>query len=239
VIKNLRKMKNFADYKILKSIIIALLALFTVLLNSFGQTDAYCYPSGAEQSTGRVDIYGKYDDVISVGNGSLGQNIRGWATFDVSDIPNNATIMALELRIRVQVASTSSNHDIDFGRLTLWPNQNTGSDVRNDIDNGTCYDCSLSSEGTSTGYKYITLNSSAISYFQNNSLDWNWFGVGMREYEENDDDCEIYGHSNSTYKPRLKVTYCLIPGTASISGPSPVCPGSTQTYSATATNANR
>lgn len=58
----------------------------------------------------------------------------------------------MELRIDVQVSSTSSNHDIDFRRLTLYPNQNSASDVRDDIDNGVCYDCSISSEGTSIAY---------------------------------------------------------------------------------------
>lgn len=59
---------------------------------------------------------------------------------------------------------------------------------------------STSSEGTSIGYKYITLNNDAISYFQNTALGWNWFGVGMIEYEGNDDDCDIYGYFNSSYK---------------------------------------
>ena len=178
---------------------------------AFEQTTVYCYPSGASQSTGRVDMYGKYDDLIRVGKGSALQNIRGWATFDVSSIPNNATIIALELRIDVQVSSTSSNHNIDFCRLTIYPNQNSASAVRNDIDNGICYDCSSSSEGTSIGYKYITLNSSAISYFQSTALDWDWFGVGMREYEGNDDDCDIYGYSNSSYKPRLPLLMQMKP----------------------------
>ena len=171
----------------------------------------YCYPSNTTYSTGRVDIYGKYDDRISVGEGVLSQDIRGWATFDVSSIPNNATVTALELRIYVYNASTSSNHDLDFKQLSVYPPNSTSTAkiIRDNIDNSTDYNATFSSEGTSIGFKTITLNSSAISYFNNTALSQNWFGVGMIEYGRDDDDCDIYGRTSSSYKPRLKVTYTI------------------------------
>ena len=128
--------------------IITLFVLFTTL-DCYGQTSVFCYPSNNSEATGRVDFYGKYDDLIRVGKGSLGQNIRGWTVFDISNIPSNATIVDLELRIDIKVSSTSSEHDIDFRRMTLYPSQHSATDIINDIDNGVCYNCSFSSEGTS------------------------------------------------------------------------------------------
>jgi len=209
-------MKTFTNFSLYKNFTISL--MFTLIFCSEinGQTSVYVYPSNIAYTTGRVDIFGKYEPLIRAGKGSLGQVIRGWATFNIASIPDDATIQNLELRIYVSNASSSSNHDLDIGQMTIWPPSSTASALLTETNNNN-YNASPSSEGTSTGTKYITLNGNARSYFQKASLAVDWFGVSFMDYQNDDNDCDIYGYDQSTsLKPRLEVTYTIPSCTMSV-----------------------
>ncbi len=87
-----------------KVILILFVLVFTCSL--FAQTiTEECRPQPYTYWTGRCDSWGKLDGEIKVGIAPANV-FRGWAKFDISSIPSNATIGACSLKFWVNEATT-------------------------------------------------------------------------------------------------------------------------------------
>ena len=239
--KNLRKMKTFSNFKIYKSIVIAFTIVFTGSMNSYGQDkEITLTPKNLTYWTGRVDILNivKLDGDIKAGR-SLLNYFEGWAVIDLFPfqlLTSNPKIISLSLREWTWEISSSSSHCLYIKEMSVDPRTATRSEIINDIGPLSSYS-GCDDAMRYNGYNSIPLNSTAVSKLQSsiNNGD-NWWAIGFYEGGEDDEPGAMSGYDWPM--PELTVTYCEIPGTASVSGPSPVCQNSTQTYNATATNAD-
>ena len=97
-----------------------LIFVFTFYLRSYGQNIVDVMPQDLEYWTGRVDWYLKLDGDIKAGSGAL-NNFAGWAVFDITKIPDNASITSITIWFHTTEASTSSKHCLEIGRIYVDP----------------------------------------------------------------------------------------------------------------------
>ncbi|MCD4680327.1 MAG: T9SS type A sorting domain-containing protein [Bacteroidales bacterium] len=209
-------MRNFTNFKMYKRIIIASLISLTFLINIFGQTTIDCRPHATPYWTGRIDKYGilggKLDGEIKAGS-SFANNFVGWAVFDISSIPSNATITSAYIKTYTNNSSSSSSHCLYVCEINVNPITASYGDILFDIGQGSSVLYSGCSDAMrSTGYHDISINSIAIIDLQNNVGSSTW-KVGFRSNDQNKGVFDGWNWSsnptNQNAEPMLMVTYTL------------------------------
>lgn len=174
------------------------------------QTVITCYPPTQEYATGYTDGTTKTSGVMQTQSDGGEQ---GWMKFDVSSIPDNATIDAITLYFYV------TNANGPWVRLTsageLDPVTASASDLYSAITNDSpnYYTSDHMSSFSANSWKSITMSSSAITNLQTNGLTNNYFTLGFHEYETGDYHLYAAGYDDAN-KPYLQVT-CTVPVTCS------------------------
>ncbi len=161
-----------------------------------------CTPKNQEYWTGRVDSYQKIDEGMIVGRATLNVS-RSWAKFDLSEIPDGATIKQVDLKFYVDVAATeTTSFEIKFSVLTNDPETASRSTLRSDIISNSIMVCSTC--GETIGYRTLQNITTLIDDVQN-SLSKDWIAIGFYESNEDSDNCHIHGYSGNN--PELIITY--------------------------------
>ena len=173
----------------------------------FAQTSftVNCYPPSETYATGYTDGSTKTSgDMHCVG----GNGVQGWMKFDVSSIPDFATISSIKLHFY----NTSTNNC--YVKLTAAgqndPANTAASTLYNAIKETSpnYYTSTYISGLGSAGWKNFTLSSSAVSNLQSSGLTNDYFTIGFYEYESSSSYyLYTYGYDNTTYRPYIEVTY--------------------------------
>ncbi|MCX7955417.1 MAG: Ig-like domain-containing protein [Bacteroidales bacterium] len=168
------------------------------------------HPQNQNRWTGHVGSNGYiYDDGIEIGAGWL-DTYRSWAKFDLTAIPTTAIITKIDVHLNVTAAG-GSYHRCHITDLTnVDPVTASGSSLYSSIYWGQeLLDYpAYTTELRTTGHKFITLNSTAITNLQNrinNNL--TWWAIGF--YEESDAwkaVCDGYSQTN-TNEPYAIITF--------------------------------
>ena len=96
-----------------KRIVIIFTIAITILSINYGQTQITVIPKNSSYWTGCADDYLKLDLAIKAGTGTLNY-FEGWAIFDISCLPPNATFTNLSLKDWTWRFSTSLSHSLYF-----------------------------------------------------------------------------------------------------------------------------
>ena len=147
---------------------ICIAIVFTVFLNGYGQTTIDCRPHATQYWTGRIDLFQKLDGEIKAGT-SITNDFGGWAVFDITPIPSNATVTSVYIQAYTHHASSSSTHCLYVVEINVNPITASYFDIFADIGQAPyVYYSGCSDAMRTTGYHNITLNSTAISDLQSN-----------------------------------------------------------------------
>lgn len=188
------------------SVITLLITFFTLNPNkSIAQQSGWYYPKNETRWTGRVNtqIHSSNDELL-VGTP---YNRRGFIKFDISNIPDNATITQVDIEFYVNTASTEpSSHELVISSLYVDPVATSNSILWDEIDNTPDY-ITGNSWGDFPGSKSYSNVTTMINDIQS-SLIKDWFAIGLFERLEDADDCNIDGYT-SPNKPGLNIQFNL------------------------------
>jgi len=196
---------------ICKNLIIAFVIGLICSLNGFGQTTVTVYPLNCNWQTGYVNAnYDKINDEIHVGKPTIGEARRGYIKFFIyDDIPHNATITSIQLKVWPHNPGGSEHH-LYIHNLTYDPENANGQTLWNDIADGTCYYDGYALAGVEDQWVTISLNSLAVSDLQSKvTQSIYYWAIGLCEMWDNDNNSQMYGFSSSSYRPKLEVTYTI------------------------------
>ena len=172
-----------------------------------GQTSftVNCYPPSETYATGYTNGSTKTSgEMHCVSNGG----VQGWMKFDVSSIPDFATISSIKLYF---YNTSTSNSWVKLTAAGQYDPVNTSASTLYSAittDSPNYYTSTYISGLSSAGWKNFTLSSSAVSNLQSPGLTNDYFTIGFYEYESSSGySLYTYGYDNSTYRPYIEVTY--------------------------------
>jgi len=168
----------------------------------------YPYPQGTgEVWKALLGNYGKNIGNPKCGKDGLGAIARGWAVFDIYDIPTNATIQSAIIWANCNDASSDATHRIYVKEINIInPITQSASEVYNGFTSVN-YSSSWNAM-TTTGWTSVNLNSNGINALQN-EISGADFIVGFMEVGENADPGTFRGYSYN--EPYMIVTYTVPP----------------------------
>ena len=175
-----------------KHLLLTLLLAVLVPWAAMGQSSitVTCFAPMQEFATGYTDGETKTSgEMHAVSNGG----VQGWMKFDVSQIPDNAFIQAIDLYFH------SSSNSNCWVKLTsageLDPVTASASDLYSAITNDSpnYYTSDYVNGLGSPGEKHFTLSDAAIANLQTNGLTNNYFTLGFFEFESGDYYLYAYG----------------------------------------------
>ncbi len=146
--------------------------------------------------------------------GAPNDEVRSLIAFDLSSIPDNATVVDADLNVNAFQVDGASN---DIQPIEVWhvdySNSIEGSDFNPPSVNGGMYN---SFGPTATGWRSID-STAQVEYAHTNAKSWqkngssNWFQVQFRPAQTNSDGISdmqwIYGASQGSDYPYLEVTF--------------------------------
>ncbi len=183
------------------------------------------YGSGSVTSTG-TKTSGNFA-VSSIATGTP----RGWATFNLTAIPWNATVTSVTIKFYTYSSSTTTSMNIISG-FTNDPVTTTGTSLFSILGLATSYN---NSTWTTSGWQTKTLSITSNSLVQNNLTT----SISFAFRSGNSNQFNIYG-STSTYPPSLIVNYTLpavpLNPTNIIASSSNICPGDLSTLTIVGNN---
>ena len=140
------------------------------------------------------------------------RDYRAFFYFDISSIPDLATVMDVTFYAYVNLESTDNGHRVDFHALDNASSQSDQS-LFFDTTDGRLYidDDSELSNNAGLGYKEWNLGAFGVTDVQDN-LTRDWFGIGIEE-EGDDNIWAQLTTFDGPNPPRLNITY-LDPGTS-------------------------
>ncbi|MHC1707316.1 MAG: hypothetical protein AB9842_07310 [Bacteroidales bacterium] len=215
--------------------------LLSVSCLAAAQTLITCAPPSITYSTGTVTqdqetwISSKSDDLISIGAGLGFIVYYGWAVFDVSQIPDAATILSIKLKAYT-VFQAGPGNDMRIVSLSTDPVTGSADNILAGMG-GTDFD-GPNYMMQSAGYDSVMLNGAGIASLMAtlSSGSDNW-GLGFYEYGYNDPFGTLQGYTSGQLM--LEITYnCLLPEVSAIVGPDSVCDGDVVSYAIFPLNAN-
>jgi hypothetical protein len=189
----------------MKKYILSFLVAFCFLSFGYTQQSGYYYPDNSNRWTGRVNnLFQITDDELLIGKTF---SRRGWAKFNITNIPDNATILQVDVQVYVNSASSEpSSFELVLSSLYVDPATASASTLWDNIDNLPDYFESSSwgdAVGTKTETNVTTMNDDVQS-----SLSKNWFAIGFFERYEDASDCHIDGHTSAN-RPSLNIHFDL------------------------------
>jgi hypothetical protein len=128
-------------------------------INSSGEYRVTCYPRSSAYWTGSVTLSNKYDELVTVTYGAT--TLYGFIKFDISSIPETASITKVEIHVYVSAVRRAFN-TMRFYQIKVDPVTASGRDI--------CYDRTFyltSLPVSSTGWVTINLVSAGCSALQN------------------------------------------------------------------------
>lgn len=158
------------------------------------------------------------------GNLSISTTYRSVMKFNVASIPKNAVIKSVKLNVYPNLCY--ANFDLDIYQLAYDPSLSTTTTaiLWTDARDGNQYALNSRILDTNYGCKIntlataINLGTASVTDLQNAIKSRDWFGVGFSS--DTVATANLYGSSNSSYLPKLEVTYQIeinsIPVIASI-----------------------
>ena len=136
--------------------------------------------------------------------------VRGWMMFDVSAIPNDATITSITLKFYFYDTSFPYVYANSAGGLN--PTTASASDLFSAIGTSSSpYYTIKDLMSSNIGWRSYALSSDAISNLQSNGLTSDYFTIGFYAYESSSYYCYAYGYNNTNYKPYIEVGYTYTP----------------------------
>ncbi len=163
-----------------------------------------------------IATYGRDDGAIEIGENYVGTECRGWAVFDICNLPYNAIIDAVSITAYTNTASNDADHTVIIKSMTLDPrSESDDANLYDDIGNG--YKLNVGTwqpmaPGTENHYHSVDLNANGINYLQENTIFCRWV-VGFQE-EGGDDNPGVFdGWNDFPYAPEpiCTITYHLPP----------------------------
>ena len=192
----------------------------------------------AEYGTGHIASaynFSKNDNTLKAGTGVLNA-FRSWAIFNTTVIPSNSYIEKVTLTYYVQKGSDDSGHLLEIKKLTSNPQTTDGWPLWVEIGASELY--GLTENNTTTGWKGPFNITGAHTDFQTQLQNGSgWFGFAFKEYNQDDDACEIKGWEDTNYQPCIGVTFSL-PAPSNVSATDNDCDKVRITWSSV-NNANR
>ena len=175
----------------------------------------WCNTTTDKYSTGYYDFWLslKHDDDIRAGL-AIGTLYAGWSVFDISQIPDNATITSIKLYVTKSKNSTSSSHCLYITKLSSDPRTASVSDIRSEVDVN-YQNCSMLYSGcspamtTDWGLNIIELNNNAISdlnFKVTNNV--SWWAIGL---SSNREDFGVLDGYSKLGHPMIEVSYTTPP----------------------------
>jgi len=186
--------------------------LFILFNSKINGQQSYPYTAlQAEYGTGRIaslSNFGRFDNTIKAGTGFL-NTFRSWAIFNTTVIPSNSYIEKVTLTYYVQKGSDDSNHKLEIKKLTDDPRTTDGWSLWVAIGASSAY--GYTDNNTYTGWKGPIVVPGANTDFQTQLQNGSgWFAFAFKEYNDDDDACEIKGWEDTNYQPCIKVTFSLL-----------------------------
>ena len=184
------------------------------------------YPPTEEFATGYTDGTTKTSgDMHCVSAGG----VQGWMKFDVSGIPDNATINAITLKFYCTSTSNCWVKLTSAGGLD--PATASAADLYTAIitTNPNYYTSTYMSGFSSSGLKSFALSDDAVTNLQTNGLNNDYFTMGFYEYESSSGYILYASGYEDANKPYIEVTYTA---TVSCSKPSSLTPSNILAHSA-------
>ncbi len=187
---------------------------------AFTQSIINCTPNNTNNWTGYCTSTNKYDGYIRAGEHVVFPTTyvyNGWAVFNISGIPSNATVANI---VFSGVTSTAggSDHILFLKKMTVDPRSATAAVIFNDIYSSGVHFAEEEIIMKATGSQSITLNSDAIADLQTKVTGGTtWWAIGFRNKGDNDAYGAIEGHSDGG--PQITVTYTTSPPTIKIIHP--------------------
>jgi hypothetical protein len=185
----------------LSIVFLAVFMVSSLLLSA--QTSINCYPVSSDYWTGSTTATSKTETSLIY---ALGGGSRGWMKFDVSAIPDGATITGVQVNYYIMGASWPYYR---FTKLNADPVTTAAPNLFAVIGQAT------TNTGPNTYYSYesaeqtqqvsATLNNFAVADLQAALLQ-NWFAIGVYEYDPSMYYLQIGGW-NVSVRPYLTVTY--------------------------------
>ncbi len=163
-----------------------------------------------------IATYGRDDGAIEIGENWVYTECRGWAVFDISNLPYNAIIDGVSITAYTNTASNDAEHTVIIKSMTLDPRyESDDANLYDDIGNG--YKLNVGTwqpmvPGSENHYHSVDFNANGINYLQENTIYYTWC-VGFQE-EGGDDNPGVFdGWNDFPYDPEpiCTITYHLPP----------------------------
>ena len=195
---------------------ILLVLLFSLLSDLYGQWNVNVCPQKIKGWTGSVrnlDVtYDKFDGEILVGKGSFYSFFRGFAVFDISDVPDDAIIRNIKLHLITCRVPERMSVPVEITRLTVNPRQASLEEIYNSINSNILLgpvDDYLRKKGENV----IDLNEAANEDLQAH-LKKNWWAVGFRQVDDGMNNSRTVGtfegyNCTDSAAPVCCITYLL------------------------------
>lgn len=173
------------------------------------------YPNNANLWTGSAYSDGVKSSlgVIRFGRWTTGANVRGWAKFNISSMPNNIQVNNVNVNYYISGVSAnyspSNGHQLSFSQLLIDPVTASGANIYNTIAVAS-YQPFQTNAINAIGYKNHTLTSTnALTNDFNNQKPLGWFALGFMPNGNFSSGVylEATGHLVTNQRPYLIVDY--------------------------------
>ena len=195
---------------------ILFIAIVILFADLEAQWNVNICPQKLEGWTGSVrnlDVrYDKYDGEIQVGKGSFYSFFRGYAIFDISNVPDDAIIQNIKLYLITNKIPERISVPVQITKLSVDPRQSSLEDVYNSVNSNALLG-PVEDYLKKKGENVVELNSIANDDLQDH-LKKNWWAIGFRQVDDGMDNSRTVGtfegyNCTDTISPMCIVTYSL------------------------------
>ena len=173
-------------------------------------TTTTCYPPSQTYATGYTSTTEKTSGEMHAVSGG---GVQGWMKFDVSAIPDNATINSITLKF--YTLSSTNNCWVKLTAAGLLDPVTASADALYSaiITESPNYftNTYMSGFGSTPTWKEFGLSDAAKTNLQNIGLANDFFTIGFYEYESSGYQLYTAGYNDATYGPYIEVNYTYTP----------------------------
>ncbi len=196
--------------------VILFIALISMFSDLCGQWTVNVCPQKIKGWTGSIrnlDVtYDKFDGEILVGKGSFYSFFRGYAVFDISNVPDDAIIKNIKLHLITCRVPERLSIPVEITKLTVNPRQASLEDIYNSVNSNVLLgpvDDYLKVKGENI----IDLNETANEDLQSH-LKKDWWAIGLRQADDGLNNSRTVGkfegyNCTDSAAPVCCITYLL------------------------------